>query len=233
MLKQPTPAYPQKDYLKTVESLRFVEELVKKIETQDNVGTATPILICVQELKQSAVVDPAYHDAGVHGYDKEEVRWCYQHDDSCFEAFTKEEVLNQIKEYFAEDFNSEKDYEDDMILVQYKYFDVAWFLTHDQADAFIRSDKHNLCKPRKYVKHLGYKSTEMYHVIQALKCIPELLQNLDWSTWMIFKCSDHGLFKMMSSGIRHQYQLPNYEGVAHEPRPTTQFREEDSCDRNT
>jgi hypothetical protein len=209
----PLPPQAKPGYLKTLESLRFVESLLKNLESQDNLSTAKPILICVQELKQSAVVDEGYHSAGVTGYDREEVRWCYSHDDSVFEAFTREEVLSQIKEYFEDDFDEDKDYEDEMILVQYKYVDVAWFLSHVEADKFIERDKHNLKKPRKYVKSLSYKNEEMYHVIEALKALPKMLEELNWATHMLFACGT-GMTQMLASGIRHQYQFPNYMNPA-------------------
>ena len=192
------------------DALAYLPQFLELLNTQDNRATALPIWVAVQELKQVAVADQAYHEAGRRDYPGEETLWHYYHDDFRAEGFTQEEVLKEVKEYFSEDYDDhydeDSDVEEEMVLVQYRYIDVQYFFTVKEAEDYIARDRHNLNKPRTYVHHFSYKNTEIRPLLLLLQKLPEIMTNLDWATHMLSSCGT-GLTKATSDGIRSAYNF--------------------------
>lgn len=148
---------------------RDITRIVKRYYEQDNMGTAYPIYIAVQELKFVGVIADEYEAWGCDAETNTEYR--HHNFDGCKPSKNKQELIDDIKEYYElEDEKTINNAIDEIeeIRCGYVWQDIEFFLTDEGADEFIKSDGHNHGQLRKYVKHINRRNFEMREVLNSI-----------------------------------------------------------------
>lgn len=129
-----------------------IEELKKEYAEQDNRGTAYPIYVTVQELVPVVVPHPDYSACGDTEveYDKPNCDVCDCETEDCNQDMDREKC------------HAEK------VPMVYVWQDVEIFLTIKGAEEYIKLNKHNLNKPRTYVKWISHKNKEMRDFLEQV-----------------------------------------------------------------
>lgn len=115
-----------------------LQELIKEYETQDNRCTAYPIYVTVQSLRFVCVVDPLYAPSESNG------------------------------DFYIQEEESSEDEYSEKVLCLYMYQDEEVFLTIKGAEEYLNANKHNLFRPRTYVKHFHRRNWEMRELLEEI-----------------------------------------------------------------
>lgn len=138
-----------------------LSNLLKRMETQDNRATASPVLFLLQTPKE-VVADSDY------SYDKV----VYYHsvfEDRGFE--TREEAKQYLREYGYKD----KELEEEIKNITALFIKKEWqtqnvFLTEEGYNRHLALNRHNYGEVRSYVIH-GFRNPELKEMIDAIKTI--------------------------------------------------------------
>ncbi len=158
-----------------MKNYRTIEEIANDFVTQDNLGTAMPIVRVLQEQREEVAADGCHYDAlnvGIQGeyttFDTEEEIWeCYAE----WEGLTVEEAKEKFK--------------DDYYHSMYDLIELLWenpriipikrnhknsdnfFFTQKGYEEHLLENRHNLRSPRPYGIHL-FRNPEMKVILFSI-----------------------------------------------------------------
>jgi hypothetical protein len=134
----------------------WLEEVKLELETQDNLGTDTPLYVVYNQVRLPA--DPECSSDGIE--------WILYDSDGDPDIF---DSLEEAQNYVKESGNWE---EDDIREIHYhliKSFQQV-FLTRKKAEEYLKRNKHNLKDPIIYVES-GWNNVEIKNIIKLISQI--------------------------------------------------------------
>lgn len=146
-----------------------VEEIKEEYKSQDNRCTEYPIYVTVQEARLVGISIESVSWTSDCNYFTENL---YTHSLIEDETFvSRNHCIKSLTEHW--DDNCEFDIEEEIDFIKcdyqlYTYQDVEVFLTVKAAERYIQLNKHNLNKPRTYIKHFHRDNLEMRKVLDSV-----------------------------------------------------------------
>lgn len=142
--------------------IKFIKELLHRVDTDDTFATAKPIQILLQR-KVPVVVDSNYSYDAIK-YSHPEFNEWFDSREECGEALLKY-GYSDITEEYKEALKEIREH-----CISYHWETNQAFLTHEGYDAHIKLNKHNLGEYRKYVVH-SFRNPEMTDLFKALRAL--------------------------------------------------------------
>jgi hypothetical protein len=134
-------------------AVKFVSDFITRIDTDDNAGTAAPILHVLQEHQETITEDTS---------DRSRTAYTSYHLD--YEIYDTED---EARDALAEIGSSE---DPDEIGVREEWVDRNWFFTREGAERHLALNSYNYSKTRIYTKH-AFRNPEMEELFAALRGI--------------------------------------------------------------
>lgn len=137
----------EKEFLKQY-ALKYPEE--RKLDI-----TADPIVVV--EVEEERVTQEGYADKTVYVWNEDSYDTWESLEVDLLDAEYSNEDIEEIAEDLS-DFNESLDGEIRKLPVMIFHRPVAYFLTREEADKYVKYQRHNLRRPRVYSRHIGYSN---------------------------------------------------------------------------